>query len=62
MADSRPDPTTRRLRIVSWAVFLALLVFVVVTDRGSIENLGALTGAVLVILGFELVRLPWVPK
>ena len=45
------------MRLVSWAVCLALVVFVVTTDRADLETLGTLTGAVLVLLGFE-VRLP----
>ena len=56
-----PDRTTRRLRIASWAVFLTLVVFVVMTDRDSLEHLGMLVGAVIVILGFD-VKLPWAGK
>ncbi len=43
---------------MSWAVFLGLGAFVVVTDRSSLDSLGVLVGAVLVILGFEVVRWP----
>ena len=41
------------MRVVSWAVLLGLVVFVVVTDRSSFENLGILTAGVMTVLGLE---------
>lgn len=56
----RNDPTTTRMRVVSWAIFLGLLGFIVLTDRANLDNLGLLTGGVLVLTFRELGG--WVKK
>ena len=56
------DPRLKVLRTIAFFVLAGLLVFAVVAGR-DISTTGLLTGATLVLLGFEsLVRWPGSPK
>lgn len=53
------DPRLRWLRTVAVLVLLVLIAVIILDDRpNDPATLGTLVGALLVTLGFELVRLP----